>query len=111
VQKATALKLRWFDLILTISLTLPHHRDVGCSGTDRTLSHQDHGHGQMDDIGMDCCNDMKSPADHGKPCKPGQECKPGGMLEVSISKPPVTPLIPSAFSIDVAPGDSIAAIF
>lgn len=48
----------------------------------------------MDDMGMDCCNDMKSPTDHGKPCKPGQECKTGGILEVSVFKPAVSPLNP-----------------
>lgn len=54
----------------------------------------------MDDMGMDCCTDMKSSAEHGKPCKPGQECKTGGMLQVSIIKPPVSlssPVVASVF--------------
>jgi hypothetical protein len=38
---------------------------------------------------------MKSPTEHGKPCKPGQECKTGGMLQVSIIKPPITLSSPS----------------
>lgn len=53
----------------------------------------------MDDMGPDCCHDMKSPADHGKPCKPGQECKTGGMLQVSIIKPPVTVFSPIVASL------------
>ncbi len=52
----------------------------------------------MDDMEMDCCNDMKSPTEHGKPCKPGQECKTGGMLQVSILKPPVTVFSPVVLS-------------
>jgi hypothetical protein len=47
------------------------------------------GMAMMDGMGQDCCHDMKSPTEHGKPCKPGQECKTGGMLQVSIIKPPV----------------------
>jgi hypothetical protein len=63
------------------------------------------GMAMMDGMGQDCCHDMKSPTEHGKPCKPGQECKTGGMLQVSIIKPPVTlssPLVLS-FSSDSHP--------
>ncbi len=59
------------------------------------------GMAMMDDMGPDCCHDMKSPSEHGKPCKPGQECKTGGMLQVSIIKPPVTvfsPIVTSLFN-------------
>ncbi len=57
------------------------------------------GMAMMDDMGMDCCNDMKSPSEHGKPCKPGQECKTGGMLQISTIKPPVTLSSPVVLSL------------
>ena len=57
------------------------------------------GMAMMDGMGQDCCHDMKSPTEHGKPCKPGQECKSGGMLQVSIFKPPVTVFSPLVLSL------------
>ncbi|UVJ41970.1 hypothetical protein NVV94_14850 [Pseudomonas sp. LS1212] len=54
----------------------------------------------MAKMGQNCCHDMSSSSNHGKPCKPGQECKPGGMLQVVIVKLPVmlpSPLVVSFF--------------
>lgn len=59
----------------------------------------------MSAMGQDCCHDMASPSEHGKPCKPGQECKTASLLQVSVVKPPValsSPLL-SAFSSDFLP--------
>ena len=86
-----------FCLIFVISLALPLSGMAGIQAPEpcpmKTM-----GMAMMDDMGMDCCNDMKSPSEHGKPCKPGQECKTGGMLQVSIFKPPVTVFSPVVLS-------------
>ena len=81
--------LRFF-LIFVISLALPLSGMAGVQAPTEPCPMKTMGMAMMDDMGMDCCNDMKSPSEHGKPCKPGQECKTGGMLQVSILKPPVT---------------------
>ncbi len=52
----------------------------------------------MEDVNIDCCNDMKSHSEQGKACKPGQECKTGGMLQVSILKLLVSLFSPVAIS-------------
>lgn len=77
-------------LIFLVILALPLSGMAGIEAPTEPCPMKAMGLGMMDDMGMDCCNDMKSPAEHGKPCKPGQECKTGGMLQVSIIKPPVT---------------------
>ncbi|MDX9669479.1 MULTISPECIES: hypothetical protein [unclassified Pseudomonas] len=77
-------------LIFVISLALPLSGMAGTQVPSEPCPMQAMGMAMMDGMGMDCCNDMKSPVEHGKPCKPGQECKTGGMLEVSIIKPAVT---------------------
>lgn len=41
------------------------------------------------DVLPDCCQDMDSAAEHGKPCKTGQECKTASLLQVATVKPPV----------------------
>ncbi|CAH0133388.1 hypothetical protein F8N49_04015 [Pseudomonas sp. GXM4] len=79
-----------FCLIFVISLALPLSGMAGVQAPTVPCPMKAMGMAMMDDMGMDCCNDMKSPTEHGKPCKPGQECKTGGMLQVSIVKPPVT---------------------
>jgi hypothetical protein len=79
-----------FCLIFLISLTLPLSGMAGIEAPTEPCPMKTMGMAMMDDMGMDCCNDMKSPAEHGKPCKSGQECKTGGMLQVSTIKPPVT---------------------
>jgi hypothetical protein len=89
--------LRFF-LIFVISLALPLSGMAGVQAPTEPCPMKTMGMAMMDDMGMDCCNDMKSPTEHGKPCKPGQECKTGGMLQVSILKPPVTLFSPVVLS-------------
>ncbi|QAY86802.1 hypothetical protein [Pseudomonas arsenicoxydans] len=88
-----------FCIIFMISLALPLSGMAGVQAPTEPCPMKTMGMAMMDDMGMDCCNDMKSPSEHGKPCKPGQECKTGGMLQVSIIKPPVTLSIPVVLSI------------
>jgi hypothetical protein len=92
-------------LIFVISLALPLSGMAGVQAPTEPCPMKTMGMAMMDDMGMDCCNDMKSPTEHGKPCKPGQECKTGGMLQVSIVKPPVTLFSPVvlAFASDFVP--------
>ncbi|EJM76087.1 hypothetical protein DOZ80_28990 [Pseudomonas fluorescens] len=90
--------LRFF-LIFVISLALPLSGMAGVQAPTEPCPMKTMGMAMMDDMGMDCCNDMKSPTEHGKPCKPGQECKTGGMLQVSISKPAVTVFSPVVLSL------------
>ncbi|MGO4313925.1 hypothetical protein AB4Z35_29480 [Pseudomonas sp. KB_15] len=87
-----------FCLIFVISLALPLSGMAGVQAPTEPCPMKTMGMAMMDDMGMDCCNDMKSPTEHGKPCKPGQECKTGGMLQVSISKPPVALYSPVVLS-------------
>jgi len=88
-----------FCLIFLISLALPLSGMAGVQAQTEPCPMKTMGMAMMDDMGMDCCNDMKSPVEHGKPCKPGQECKSGGMLQVSIFKPPVTVFSPVVLSL------------
>ncbi|KJZ58645.1 MULTISPECIES: hypothetical protein [Pseudomonas] len=88
-------------LIFLISLALPLSGMAGIQAPTEPCPMKMAGMAMMDDMGPDCCHDMKSPTDHGKPCKPGQECKTGGMLQVSIIKPVTrlsSPLVLSLFS-------------
>jgi hypothetical protein len=87
-----------FCIIFMISLALPLSGMAGVQAPTEPCPMKAMGMAMMDDMGMDCCNDMKTPSEHGKPCKPGQECKTGGMLQVSIFKPPVTVFSPVGFS-------------
>lgn len=87
-----------FCLIFVISLALPLSGMAGVQAPE-PCPMKAMGMAMMDDMGMDCCNDMKSPSEPGKPCKPGQECKTGGMLQVSIFKPPVTVFSPVVLSL------------
>ncbi|WP_294167168.1 hypothetical protein [Pseudomonas sp.] len=87
-----------FCLIFMISLALPLSGMAGVQAPTEPCPMKTMGMAMMDDMGMDCCNDMKSPSEHGKPCKPGQECKTGGMLQVSILKPPITVFSPVVLS-------------
>jgi hypothetical protein len=84
-----------FCLIFLISLALPLSGMAGVQAPTEPCPMKTMGMAMMDGMGQDCCHDMKSPTEHGKPCKPGQECKTGGMLQVSIIKPPVTLSSPS----------------
>jgi hypothetical protein len=87
-----------FCIIFMISLALPLSGMAGVQAPTEPCPMKTMGMAMMDDMGMDCCNDMKSPSEHGKPCKPGQECKTGGMLQVSIFKPPVNLFSPVVLS-------------
>ncbi|POA35606.1 MULTISPECIES: hypothetical protein [unclassified Pseudomonas] len=87
-----------FCLIFLISLALPLSGMAGVQASTEPCPMKTMGMAMMDGMGQDCCHDMKSPVEHGKPCKPGQECKTGGMLQVSIIKPPVTLFSPVALS-------------
>ncbi|HEF4760751.1 TPA: hypothetical protein SAN82_003197 [Pseudomonas putida] len=94
-----------FCLVFLISLALPLSGMAGVQAPAEPCPMKTMGMQMMDDMGMDCCQDMSAPSEHGKPCKPGQECKTGGMLQVSIVKPPVTLFSPvvTAFFVDVLP--------
>ncbi|WP_225776329.1 hypothetical protein [Pseudomonas sp. Marseille-Q5115] len=81
-----------FCLLFLISIALPLTGMAGVQALTEPCPMKTMGMAMVDDMGMDCCSEMKSPADHGKPCKPGQECKTSGMLETSVFKPPVTPV-------------------
>jgi hypothetical protein len=94
-----------FCLIFLISLALPLSGMAGVQAPADPCPMKTMGMSMMDDMDMDCCQDMSTPSEHGKPCKPGQECKSGGMLQVSIVKPPVTLFSPvvATFFVDVLP--------
>ncbi|NBA98606.1 hypothetical protein [Pseudomonas sp. R5(2019)] len=94
-----------FCLIFMISLALPLSGMAGVQAPTEPCPMKTMGMAMMDDMGRDCCQDMKSPSEHGKPCKSGQECKTGGMLQVSIGKPGVTVSSPVvlSFSSDFLP--------
>ncbi|MGY4816792.1 hypothetical protein ACVNP3_12735 [Pseudomonas chlororaphis subsp. piscium] len=102
-----------FCLVLLISLALPLSGMAGVQAPTEPCPMKTMGMAMMDDMGMDCCNDMKSPVEHGKPCKPGQECKTGGMLQVSILKPAVTPTHPVvlSFSSDFLPAQKPSGVW
>lgn len=88
-------------LIFLISLVLPLSGMAGVQAPTEPCPMETMGMAMMGDMAQDCCHDMKSPSDHGKPCKSGQECKTGGMLQVSILKPATrlsSPLVLSLFS-------------
>jgi hypothetical protein len=88
-----------YCIIFMISLALPLSGMAGVQAPTEPCSMKTMGMATMDDMGMGCCNDMKSRSEHGKPCKPGQECKTGGMLQASILKPAVTVFSPVVLSL------------
>ncbi len=104
--------LRLF-LIFVLSLALPLSGMAGVQAPTEPCPMKTLGMAMMDDMGMDCCNDMQAPMEHGKPCKPGQECKTGGMLQVSISKPAVTLFSPVelSFSSDSVPVHTLSGVW
>ena len=100
-------------LIFLISLALPLSGMAGIQAPTEPCPMKTMGMAMMGDMGQDCCNDMKSPSEHGKPCKSGQECKTGGMLQVSIIKLPVSlpnPVVPSFFS-DFLPAQTPSGVW
>ncbi|WP_150642892.1 hypothetical protein [Pseudomonas fluorescens] len=80
-------------LIFLISLALPLSGTAGVQSPTEPCPMQTTGMTMMDDMNQDCCGDMSSSADHGKPCKPckpckpGQECRSASLPQVSFGKP------------------------
>ncbi|WP_429543352.1 hypothetical protein [Pseudomonas frederiksbergensis] len=74
-------------LIFLISLALPLSGMAGIQAPTEPCPMKTTGMSMMDDMNQDCCLDMSSSADHGKPCKPGQECRSPSLLQVSFGKP------------------------
>jgi hypothetical protein len=100
-------------LIFLISLALPLNGMAGVQAPTEPCPMKTTGMAMIGDMGQDCCHDMKSPSDQGKPCKPGQECKTGGMLQVSIIKLPVSlpsPVVPS-FPSDFLPAQAPSGVW
>ena len=65
------------------------------------------------DAGQDCCQEMGSASEHGKPCKPGQECRSASLLQASTLKPAVTlssPMLVS-FSSDFLPAQTPSGVW
>jgi len=89
-----------FCLVFLISLALPLSGMAGAQALVEPCPMKTMGMSMMGDMGKDCCQDMSTASEHGKPCKPGQECKTGGMLQVSIAKPGVnlfSPVVVTSF--------------
>lgn len=100
-------------LIFLISLALPLSGMAGNQAPTEPCPMKTPGMAMMGDMGKDCCHDMNSPSDHGKPCKPGQECKSGSLLQVSFVKPATrlsSPLVLSLFS-DFLPTQSPSGVW
>ncbi|EPJ76099.1 MULTISPECIES: hypothetical protein [unclassified Pseudomonas] len=74
-------------LIFLISLALPLSGMAGIQSPTEPCPMHTTGMTMMGDMNQDCCGDMSSSADHGKPCKPGQECRSASLLQVSLGKP------------------------
>ena len=102
-----------FCLIFLISLALLLSGMAGVQAPIGLCPMKAMGMAMMDGMGQDCCHDMKSPTEHGKPCKPGQECKTGGMLQVSIIKPPITlsSALVLSFSLDSLPAQTPSGVW
>lgn len=77
-------------LVFLISLALPLSGMAGVRVQANPCPMQAASTVKMADITADCCQDMGSPSEHGKPCKPGQECKSASLLQVTTMKPSVT---------------------
>lgn len=77
-------------LILLLTLALPLRGMAGVQSPAEPCPMQAMGMTVIAGMEMDCCDDTKSPSEHGKPCKAGQECKTGSMLQVSVVKTPLT---------------------
>ncbi|MDZ4328604.1 hypothetical protein [Pseudomonas mandelii] len=84
-------------LVFLLSLALPLSGMAGIQLQADRCPMKTAGMGKM---GQNCCHDMNSFSNPGKPCKTGQECKTGSVLQVSIVKIPVirsAPLVVSFF--------------
>ncbi|AVX91892.1 MULTISPECIES: hypothetical protein [Pseudomonas] len=74
-------------LIFLISLALPLSGMAGIQSPIEPCPMKTTGMTMMADMNQDCCVEMSSSSDHGKPCKPGQECRSASLLQVSFGKP------------------------
>ncbi len=80
-----------FCIIFMISLALPLSGMAGVQASAQPCPMETSAMAMMmGGMAPDCCQDTKSPSEHGKSCKAGQECKAGSMLQVSVIKMPVT---------------------
>ena len=100
-------------LVFLISLALPLSGIAGVEQSTAPCPMQTMGMAMVDGMGPDCCKDMSTNAEHAKVCKPGQECKSGGMLQVAISKPPITFSTPVAqfFASDFLPSSAPSGVW
>ncbi|SEK30966.1 hypothetical protein [Pseudomonas agarici] len=94
-----------FCIIFMISLALPLSGMAGVQASAQPCPMEASGMAMVEGMIPDCCQDTKSPSEHGKPCKSGQECKTGSMLQVSVIKMPVTlsHAVVTSFSGDFSP--------
>lgn len=95
-------------LVFLLSLTLPFTGMAGVQPPAEPCPMQASDMAAMADmlvVPPDCCQDMDTPAEHGKPCKPGQECKTASLLQVAVIKPPVPLSAPIAapYTCDLLP--------
>jgi hypothetical protein len=88
-----------FCLVFLISLVLPLSGMAGVQVQATPCPMQAAGMAKMADSTADCCQDMGSSSEHGKPCKSGQECKSASLLQVSAVKPAVTLACPVVISL------------
>lgn len=77
-------------LIVLISLALPLSALAGRVPVAEPCPMQAMDPAMLDALDPDCCQDMDSHGEQGKPCKSGQDCKTGSMLQVATLKPDVT---------------------
>lgn len=83
-------------LLILISFTLPINGMAGVQSPSEPCPMKTAGMAKMVDMDQDCCHDMGTPSEHGKPCKPGQECKTVSILQVRYVKPAVDLFSPIA---------------
>lgn len=105
-------------LVFLISLALPLSGMAGIQAQAEPCPMHTAGTAKMapktsTDASQDCCQEMGSAAEHGKPCKPGQECRTASLLQVSTLKPPVTLSSPVvvAFSSDFLPAQTPSGVW
>jgi hypothetical protein len=100
-------------LIFLISLALPLSGMAGIQAPAEPCPMSAAGMEMMDAMGQDCCQEMGSASEHGKPCKPGQECRTASLLQASTLKPAVTlssPMVVS-FSSDFLPAQTPSGVW
>lgn len=100
-------------LVFLISLALPLNGMAAVSAPVNPCPMNAAGMSMISAQGQDCCQEMGSSSEHGKPCKSGQECKTGSLLHVSAVKPPVTlssPIVVS-YSSDFLPAQAPSGVW